>query len=129
MRGIPRRPRLAEYRFAERGHKWQTLARLVPKLPAYRYYAFIDEDIDVSVETLNGLFQIGELLGLNLYQPALTGRSHYSHEFSRVNPETVRAGHDLRGNHGPVLRPRGAPEMPPHFHDQRVGLGPGVSLE
>jgi hypothetical protein len=83
---------LAEYRFAEKGHKWQCLARLVPKLPAYRYYAFIDEDIDVSVEALNGLFQIGELLGLNLYQPALTGRSHYSHEFSRVNPETyVRA--------------------------------------
>ena len=78
----------AEYRFSEKGHKWQVLARLVPKLPPYRYYAFIDEDIDVSVETLNGLFQIGELLNLTLYQPALTHRSHYSHEFSRVNPET-----------------------------------------
>jgi hypothetical protein len=78
----------AEQRFAEKGHKWQTLARLLPKMPEYRYYAFIDEDIDVSVETLNGLFQLGELLGLRLYQPALTIRSHYSHEFSRVNPDT-----------------------------------------
>ena len=82
----------AELRFAEKGHKWQCLARLLPKLPEYRYYAFIDEDIDVSVETLNGLFQTGELFGLSLYQPALTMRSHYSHEFTRVNPDSyVRA--------------------------------------
>ena len=76
----------AEYRFAEKGHKWPTLARLLPQLPPYRYYAFIDEDIDVSVDTLNKLFQTGDLLSLSLYQPALTTRSHYSHEFSRVDP-------------------------------------------
>src|SRR5262245_23008522 len=78
----------AEFRFAEKGHKWPCIARLLPKLPHYRYYAFIDEDIDASVETLNSLFQIGDLLGLSLYQPALTRRSHYSHEFSRVDPNS-----------------------------------------
>lgn len=84
--------RHAEFTFAEKGHKWPCIASLLPKLPEYRYYAFIDEDIDVSVETLNSLFRTGELFGLSLYQPALTPRSHYSHEFSRVNPDSyVRA--------------------------------------
>jgi hypothetical protein len=78
----------AEFRFAEKGHKWPVVAKLLPQLPAYRYYAFIDEDIDASVDTLNDLFRLGELLRLNLYQPALTPRSHFSHEFSRVNPQS-----------------------------------------
>ncbi len=84
--------RQAEFRFAEKGHKWPCIARILPQLPEYRVYAFIDEDIDASVDILNGLFHTGELFGLQLYQPALTERSHYSHEFSRVNPESyVRA--------------------------------------
>lgn len=78
----------AEYRFAERGHKWPTIAKLLSKLPRYRYYAFIDEDIDVSVENLNGLFRTGELFGLTIFQGALTPRSHYSHEFARVQPNS-----------------------------------------
>ncbi len=78
----------AEFRFAEKGHKWPCIARVLPKLLEYRYYAFIDEDIDVSVDTLNSLFQMGALLGLSLYQPALTTRSHYSHEFARVNADS-----------------------------------------
>lgn len=74
----------AEYRFSETGHKWPTIARILPKLPRYRFYAFIDEDIDVSVEALNGLFRTGDLFGLTIFQGALTPRSHYSHEFSLV---------------------------------------------
>jgi len=74
----------AEYRFAETGHKWPTLARILPQLPPYRYYAFVDEDIDGSVAIWNSLFRTGELFGLHLYQGALTPRSHFSHEFARV---------------------------------------------
>jgi hypothetical protein len=80
--------RQAEFTFAEKGHKWPCIARILPKLPEYRYYAFIDEDIDAPIEIWNNLFQVGELLGLQLYQPALTMRSHYSHEFTRVSAET-----------------------------------------
>lgn len=72
----------AEYRFAEPGHKWPCINRLLPQLPAYRFYAFIDEDVDASVETLNHLFLAGEALGLALYQPALTPRSHHSHDLT-----------------------------------------------
>jgi hypothetical protein len=78
----------AEFRFAEKGHKWPCLDRLLPKLPEYRFYAFIDEDIDASVETLNRLFQVGELFDLSLYQPALTSRSHSNHEFALVAPNS-----------------------------------------
>lgn len=74
----------AEYRFAETGHKWPTIARILPKLPPYRHYAFIDEDIDGSVAIWNNLFRTGDLFGLHLYQGALTPRSHFSHEFARV---------------------------------------------
>ena len=78
----------AEFRFSETGHKWPTIARILPRLPRYRFYAFIDEDIDVSVEVLNNLFKTGELFGLTVFQGALTPRSHYSHEFSRVVPNS-----------------------------------------
>lgn len=74
----------AEYKFAEQGHKWPTIARILPQLPRYKFYAFIDEDIDVSVDNLNNLFKTGELFGLSVFQGALTLRSHYSHEVSRV---------------------------------------------
>jgi hypothetical protein len=76
----------AEFRFAETGHKWPTAARLLPQLPAYKFYAFIDEDIDVSADTLNGLFRTGELFGLSIFQGALTARSHFSHDFARMQP-------------------------------------------
>jgi hypothetical protein len=82
----------AEFKFAEKGHKWPVITRILPKLPEYRYYAFIDEDIDGSVETFNHLFEIGDLLELSIYQPALTKRSHYSHEFTREHADSyVRA--------------------------------------
>lgn len=74
----------AEFRFSEKGHKWPTAAKILPQLPPYKFYAFIDEDIDVSVENLNGLFRTGELFGLSIFQGALTPRSHFSHEFARV---------------------------------------------
>lgn len=76
----------AEYKFAETGHKWPTIARLLPRLPCYRFYAFIDEDIDVSADTLNSLFRTGELFGLQIFQGALSPRSHFSHDVSRVQP-------------------------------------------
>jgi hypothetical protein len=77
---------VAEYKFAETGHKWPTLAKLLPQLPPYKFYAFIDEDIDVSVDALNNLFKTGELFGLQIFQGALTPRSHYSHDISLVQP-------------------------------------------
>ena len=76
----------AEFKFAERGHKWPTIARILPQLPPYKFYAFIDEDIDVTVDNLNSLFKTGELFGLTIYQGALTPRSHFSHDFARAQP-------------------------------------------
>jgi len=85
---FPAACRKAEYTFAEKGHKWPTIAKLLPRLPTYKFYAFIDEDIDASVDTLNALFQIGEQRALSLYQPALTKMSHGSHDFLKVIPNS-----------------------------------------
>lgn len=107
----------AEYRFAEKGHKWPTVARLLPQLPRYKFYAFIDEDIDASVDVLNNLFRTGELFGLNVYQGALTTRSHFSHDFARVQPNSY-------------LRPTTFVEiMAPFFsHDALTACAPTFTL-
>jgi hypothetical protein len=76
----------AEFKFSEQGHKWPTVGKILPQLPPYKFYAFIDEDIDVSVENLNGLFRTGELFGLSIFQGALTPRSHFSHDLARAQP-------------------------------------------
>ena len=78
----------AEFKFAHTGHKWPTIARILPTLPRYKFYAFIDEDIDASVDTLNSLFRTGELFNLQIFQGALTARSYYSHEHARVQPDS-----------------------------------------
>lgn len=76
----------AEFRFAEKGHKWPVIARLLPKLPQYKFYAFVDEDIDAPVHIFNNLFRTGDLFELSVFQGALTPRSHFSHEFVRAQP-------------------------------------------
>jgi hypothetical protein len=107
----------AEFRFAEKGHKWQTIARLLPQLPRYRFYAFIDEDIDAPVGVFNNLFRTGELFDLALFQGALTPRSHYSHDFARVQPDSY-------------LRPTTFVEiMAPFFsHDALMKCAPTFTL-
>ena len=107
----------AEFRFAEKGHKWPTIARLLPQLPAYKFYAFVDEDIDAPADVWNSLFRAGELFGLNLYQGALTARSHFSHEFARVQ-------------RGSYIRPSDFVEiMAPIFsHDALVKCAPTFTL-
>jgi hypothetical protein len=82
----------ADYRLSVKGHKWPTIAAVLPQLPAYRFYAFIDEDIDATAATIDALFQVGEVLNLTLFQPALTKRSHGNHEFLFERPDSyVRA--------------------------------------
>ena len=113
----------AEYRFAEKGHKWPTIAAILPKLPDYKFYAFIDEDIDATVDTLNALFRVGEERALNLYQPALTTRSHGNHDFLKVVP-----GSDVRPIHfvevmTPFLSHAALQQVRPTFTLSELGWG------
>ncbi len=63
-----------------RREKFEVAATMVNVLPSYRYYAFLDDDLTVDAVTLNRLFVVGDSLGLDLYQPALTFASYGSHK-------------------------------------------------
>ncbi len=59
--------------------KFEAAAEVIPALPSYKYYAFLDDDLSISTDALNRLFQVGNALKLDLYQPALTKTSFSSH--------------------------------------------------
>ena len=74
--GVVRR---SEYYFPyPNREKLETAAEIIPALPSYKYYAFLDDDLTVTTDELNRLFQVGDGLRLDLYQPALTRNSHSS---------------------------------------------------
>src|SRR5947207_7706337 len=58
--------------------KLETAAAIIPTLPSYQQYAFLDDDLTITTDQLNRLFTVGESLGLGLYQPALTSTSYGS---------------------------------------------------
>jgi hypothetical protein len=63
----------AEWQFQETGHKWEIAARNLLKIPvAYEFYAFFDNDIEISLLELNLLFDVGESFGFELFQCSLT---------------------------------------------------------
>jgi hypothetical protein len=84
--------RRAEYRFGARLHKWPAIVRNLPALTSYRFYAFLDDDIEISTEQLNRLFLAGQTFELYLYQAALT-------------PYSGTAWPQLRAVPGSYLRP------------------------
>lgn len=63
--------------------KFRTAANVLPALPSYSYYAFLDDDLDIDTATLNRLFVVGDSLDLDLYQPALSLDSYCSHNHLR----------------------------------------------
>src|SRR6188508_1803384 len=53
----------AEYRFAEKGHKWPCLHRNLQRIgKPYEYYAIFDPDLQISTAALNSLFVTGYAL-------------------------------------------------------------------
>lgn len=78
---------------ATRGEKLNVAARVIPKLPPYRQYCFLDDDITVNTYNLNRLFRVGDALRLPLYQPSLTKGSYgsYPHLFQIWDTQCVGA--------------------------------------
>lgn len=71
----------AEHQFAGPGHKWPNAKKDLAKLDQkYEFYAFVDNDIEVTTQQLNDLFLIGSREGLELFQPALTWNSYSFHD-------------------------------------------------
>ncbi len=79
--GLPPNVGEADYYFQRVGEKLNVAASLLPDLPPYRQYCFLDDDIMVNTYNLNRLFRAGEALRLPLYQPALTRGSFGSYQY------------------------------------------------
>ena len=62
-------------------HAFKELSSQLPSLLYYDYYAFIDADIVTTAETISALFEQGELLGLDCYQPAVSKDSYSAFHF------------------------------------------------
>jgi hypothetical protein len=75
-------PEDVEHYFARPyAEKLETAAQLIPTLPTYKHYAFLDDDLTITADQIDRLFRIGDSLNLDLYQPALSPDSFYSHYF------------------------------------------------
>lgn len=83
-------PRLreAEYYHVGPGEKLNIACSKIPNLPVYHQYAFLDDDLSLTTDELNRLFQVGDALRLPIYQPALTGGSNGSHRHLFQSPYT-----------------------------------------
>lgn len=73
-----------------RREKFEVAAAALPALPSYKYTAFLDDDLTVDTVTLNRLFLVGDCLGLDLFQPALTQDSYSSHFHLKTQHSIVR---------------------------------------
>jgi hypothetical protein len=74
----------AEYYLPSEGtEKFETAAANPLLLMQYDAVAFLDDDLEISTTMLNRLFLIGITYGLQIYQPALSRDSFYSHEHLR----------------------------------------------
>lgn len=69
----------AEYRFCHKGEKWPSIvANLNPAMLAkYDAVCFLDDDIEISTDTLNKAFADGLEAKLSVWQVSLTPDSHY----------------------------------------------------
>lgn len=74
----------AEYVVCEPAReKLETAHKLIPELPTYSYYAFLDDDLEISTAQINELFHLGAAAKLPLFQPSLSSSSFISHKHLR----------------------------------------------
>lgn len=79
-----------EYAFATPGHKWPAIWRNLPQVSRqYDYYAFFDNDIDISSEEVNRLFDVGSAFGLDLFQASLSTSSVASYQHLKQQKESL----------------------------------------
>jgi hypothetical protein len=80
----------AEWQFSEKGHKWQMAARNLRKIPVgYAGYAFLDNDIEISVPELNAVFEIGCYFGFDIFQAAVGPDSITNHPQLKPLPNSL----------------------------------------
>lgn len=69
-----------EWFFCEPGYKLKAASKVLPKISkSYEFYAFLDDDIEVTTDQLNEIFKIAKKHRLEMFQPSLTRDSFFSH--------------------------------------------------
>jgi hypothetical protein len=79
-----------DFFISKRGSKFDPIYEMHAK-GAFLDYAHIwlpDDDIDANCNAINGLFSVSAKHGLHIAQPALTEDSYFSHEITKVNPDS-----------------------------------------
>ena len=81
----------ADFCFIDKGEKWQSIAKIIPRLDRiYDAYCFLDDDIEITTEQLNLLLNCGIEKGFDIWQASLTPDSIYGW------PHTVSQGRGCR---------------------------------
>jgi len=85
---VPKVLSRAEWQFTGKTEKLIGALLNLPKInKEYSIYAFIDDDLKISCADLNRTFLIGKKHQLDLFQPALTRNSIYSHAHTVQSPK------------------------------------------
>jgi hypothetical protein len=88
----PTSDRLAEYWIPSYGtEKLETAGANIPALPPYEFYAFLDDDLEISTLELNAVFKVGEKFKLGSFQPTLTKDSIGSWPHLFTQPSCLHA--------------------------------------
>jgi hypothetical protein len=78
---IPMSSQASEYYWRVEGEKLNVAAERIKDIALnYRAVAFLDDDLSFTPAALNAAFRVGDALGLDIWQPALTCGSYSSHE-------------------------------------------------
>ncbi len=114
----------AEWNFSEIGHKWPCAAKNLAKLPVkYQAYAFWDNDIEMKISDLNALFEIGNNLGLQLYQAALSEDSITSYPELKIRKGSYGRECSMVEIMIPVFSRDGLASCGHTFNDSESGWG------
>lgn len=112
--------------YAIHGHKWQCLAQIMPDVldqQQYEYYVFLDNDIEISEDSLERLFQLGQILKLDLYQAALTIDSICSHPLLKQRPASYVRPTQLVEIMSPIMSHAALDQLLPTFSLSESGWG------
>jgi hypothetical protein len=89
----------------------------------YAYYAFLDDDLEISGKEINCLFELGHLLKLDLWQPAHATSSHNVHHVLwSVEGSFVRRS-DFVEVMCPFFSRRALEAVSPYFYLSESGWG------
>ncbi len=111
----------------QRGMKYDVIARQLRERPElverYDYLVLADDDVEISVETINRLFEIAEQEGLEVCQPGMTANSYFSFIHHLQSPSFRLRYTPYVEVMFPCLSRAALKRVLPYFEDSPSGMG------